>query len=787
MVRRTLLAGFVYALAVSAFTWPLVLHLRSLLGAADPAGDPSLNLWALGWDFRTLSVHPGWLLTGRVFDANIFFPAARTLAYSDHLLLQSLALWPFYALTHDLVFCYNLLLLASLVGAALAMHVLVRTLVGTEPAAYVAGLIFGFAPYHFTHLTHIQLQALYFLPLSFLFLHRLFTAERRADPILCGLVLGLQAVSSVYYGVIGSLGIVCAGATLAILTGRGRDWGLIRRALTAAAIAVIVAMPWSIPYVRVASETGAGRNLSEAARGSAVLSSYVQAPNTNLLYGRTEWLRPSPAARLPRKDDPEQALFPGFCPLLLAMIGALAAPRGLKRTAAAYTIVAIVGLVLSLGPEGLRPLYAGLYHGLFGMAALRAAARFSVLTLFGIAVLSAMAVRALEIRHPRAYPLILTVVLAIIVLEYSNGTIAFPSAPALTSNAGRWLRDQPGSGAVICVPMGLFAGNTPCMLQSLEHGRPIVNGYSGVRPPFFEALVDAMSQLPTPRSVLALHDVGVEYVISDRPLATDASLSGVLVERVAFGDQRVYQVLWSPATETMLTGVADVRPPEPGPPPFAPGESATYRIRWTSGPLDVPAGQATIAVLPPQGSESFRFVVSASTAPWVSRFFETDAVLEATSNHQLLPLTYREAISEGTRRIVRQLAFDAARHEVRITSGGTSITLPLNTDARDPISALFYIRTLPIGGASHFALPLSDNGRRLRLDVTVDPVETILLDGHAWSAWKIEPQLSDRIERHDSLVISAWVSADARHIPLVMEVSAGFGSARVELVSYRDH
>ena len=110
MVRRTAAAAAVYALIGCAFTWPLVLHLGSLFGAEDPGGDPSLYLWTLGWDFHTISTHPLWLLTGRVFDANIFVPAARTLAYSDHLLLQALVLWPVYAATHNLVFCYNVLL-----------------------------------------------------------------------------------------------------------------------------------------------------------------------------------------------------------------------------------------------------------------------------------------------------------------------------------------------------------------------------------------------------------------------------------------------------------------------------------------------------------------------------------------------------------------------------------------------------------------------------------------------------------------------------------------------------
>jgi hypothetical protein len=783
MTRRTWTAGIVYTLAAGVFTWPLIRHPFSLLGATDPTGDPSLYLWVLGWDLRSLFEHPGWLLTGRVFDANIYHPAPNTLAYSDHLLPQALVLAPLYALTRDLVLCYNALLLGSLIASALAMHLLARALVDSEWPAYVAGLIFGFAPYHFAHLTHIQLQSLYFLPLSFLFLHRLFTATRRRDAIALGGVLGLQMASSVYYGIIGGIGVGCLAIMLAILNGRLRDWRLLRSGILAAAVALLVLMPWSIAYLEVRRETGAGRNLSEAARGGALLASYLQAPPTNLLYGRTGWLRPSETARLPRKEGPEQELFPGFCALLLAAIGAIAAPRSLKKGAAAYTVVAAAGVVLSLGPDGVRPLYTALYNTLFGLAAIRASARFSVLALVAIAALAAIGARAIEARRPPGARWI-GVAILIIALEYGNGAIAFPAAPQMTSNAGRWIRDRPGSGAVLCLPMHVFAGNTACMLQSLEHRRPVVNGYSGVRPLFFEALVDAMSGAPDPESLLAMHDLGVEYVVSERPLAIEGELGGALVERAAFGDQHVYQVQWSPAIESTLRAATDVLPPAPGPPPFSSGESATYQVWWAGGPLNLPAGEATISVEPPRASETFRFVVSAATAPWVSRFYKVTATLETTATDRLLPLEYRETIDEGTRRIDRQVAFDSVRREVRITSGGTSITLPLGAESRDALSALFYVRTLPLGEGSRFLVPISDNGRRMRLDVPGTRPETVVVGGRSWPALKLEPRLSERIDR-GPLTVTAWISADERRIPLLVEVSAGFGSVRLELVNYK--
>ena len=97
-----------------------------------------------------------------------------------------------------------------------------------------------------------------------------------------------------------------------------------------------------------------------------------------------------------------------------------------------------------------------------------------------------------------------------------------------------------------------------------------------------------------------MHNIGVEYVVSDGTLAVEPAFGEVLVERARFDQQRVYQLHWSPEVEAKVRARVDVPPPDPGPIPFTAGEAATYRLRWTSGPLDVAAGQATISVAPPR-------------------------------------------------------------------------------------------------------------------------------------------------------------------------------------------
>ena len=57
------------------------------------------------------------------------------------------------------------------------------------------------------------------------------------------------------------------------------------------------------------------------------------------------------------------------------------------------------------------------------------------------------------------------------------------------------------------------------MVQSLEHRRRIVNGYSGQRPSFYGPLVEALNTFPSAEALLALHDSGVRFVVTPAPVA----------------------------------------------------------------------------------------------------------------------------------------------------------------------------------------------------------------------------------------------------------------------------
>jgi hypothetical protein len=735
---------------------------------------------------QTVLSHPLDVLTGRVFDANIFHPATGTLTYSDHLLLQSVLFSPVYALTHDAALVYNLVLLTSLVASALAMHLFVRTVLGTSGGAYVAGLAWGFGSYRFAHLLHIQLQALYFLPLTMLFLHRVVARRRLGDALVLGVLTGLQAIASVYYAVIGGIALLVGALVLGVTTGPTKVARLATRLALAAIVAGVLVLPVGIVYWRVQQQEGFGRNLYEASHSEAFADSYLQVPPGNLLYGRTGLLRHVDVEH----TGVERELFPGFVVIALALAGAWFGWRSDRRPiVVSMCLLAIAGFVLSLGPEGVRPLYAVLYRYVFGFQAIRATARFAVLVTFALATLAAVGWGELAARwRDRGRARIAgAAILAAVAFECAHVPTMLAPAPPLRTDVGQWLAHAPGTGAVAILPLGIDLDNTPAMVQSLEHRRPIINGYSGQRPSFFSKLVDTLSTFPSPEALLALHDTGVQYVVTQSLDAAAEQASGALVRRARFGGKSIYEIVWTPAIEDRFKTLTTVVPPPAGPIPFSIGEQARYAATWDGAGVDLVAGEVTVSVEGPE----YRLVATATTAPWVRRFFEAKDRFSTTTDATLLPLVHEREQQEGSRHVTRAYVYDAAHGRVRSgqtideARGEGAVTFPLPEGSRDAIAALFYARTLTLDPGTAAQFPVNEAGRNLVIELRARGKESVLVGGRQLDAIRLEPQLRQRVERRQPVRGTIWLSDDARRVPVKVELQAPFGAIKLELIEYR--
>jgi hypothetical protein len=391
------------------------------------------------------------------------------------------------------------------------------------------------------------------------------------------------------------------------------------------------------------------------------------------------------------------------------------------------------------------------------------------------------------------------VLTALMCLEYANAPLAFVVAPPASTPAGRWLAAADGPGAVLYLPLTLDRENSPFMVQSLEHGRPIVNGYSGQRPSFYTSLVDALADPVSVDARATLKELEVRFVVSPGPLAGVGEPASPYVERARFDDSVIYEVAWTPDSEAALDEVSIAEPPPPGAPPFAVGEVATYDVQWLNGPLDLTAGHVALRVVAPEAgdrgtageSPAWVFEAAVDTAPWVSRFFEAHDRFRTAADAALRPLLHQRALREGRRSIDRAYAYD---HPARRVSSGDSpaaaraagaLALPLPPGARDALTALWYVRTLPLAAGFSLAMPLNEAGRNLALTVAVPVREMVTIDGASVPAWRVEPRFTARVQRRQPIESTLWLSDDARRVPLLVEVTAGFGRVRLKLVDYR--
>jgi len=302
------LAALGYTVLALLWTWPLALGLTRDL--PWDLGDPVLNCFILERNARLFLAALGGDIAALAgfWDARIFHPAPITLAYSEHLVPQSLLILPVYALTHNVLVSYNVLFLATFVLSGLGAFLLVRDLTLNTGAAFLAGVLFAFAPYRVEQLSHVQVLSSQWMPFALLGFHRYARTERLAPLCFGSLALLVQGLSCGYYLLFFS---PLAGAFAAIELyryRRGRTAWL--RLGYAAAATLALALPFLLPYGELRATTGIRRERAEVERFSADVFAYMTAPEEIHVWG--DVMRAFPG--------PEGQLFPGlvapFCAAL---------------------------------------------------------------------------------------------------------------------------------------------------------------------------------------------------------------------------------------------------------------------------------------------------------------------------------------------------------------------------------------------------------------------------------------------------------------------------------------
>ncbi|MEO8218369.1 MAG: hypothetical protein ABI718_14910, partial [Acidobacteriota bacterium] len=296
------LAWLLFFLILSvAMTWPLI---RSMGTAVSDQGDPFLNAWILNWDYWATFHQPSSL-----FQANIFYPARYTLAFSENLYGIALVLFPFFATGLSALTVYNIGILLGFAFSGYGAFVLCRMITASRFAGVIGGIFYAFVPFRFDHLPHLQHIWGGWLPILLAALLYFWKNPGWTRGIFVAAAFLMNGLTNIHWLLFGSVALGLSAILLRVGTSTvrtARQWLYLLAPLVCAAL---VLLPFLIPYQRVSRIYGLERDRAETVAGSATPRDWIISTPLNRSYGELAIVRSS---------SNERRLFPGLIALMLA-------------------------------------------------------------------------------------------------------------------------------------------------------------------------------------------------------------------------------------------------------------------------------------------------------------------------------------------------------------------------------------------------------------------------------------------------------------------------------------
>ena len=560
-----LLAVFCFLMLTVVMTWPITARLSTHVtpGQQRVMTVPYLNLWTLAWNHHWLKGH-----AESYWDANLYYPSQKTLAYSEPQFGLGLITVPLVYLGANTVFIYNLILLLYVWGAGMAVYALCWYLFGTLEqkksesnlppnnrwaASVTAGILYGFHFYTFAELGVLQLLALLFPALTFLGLHRFLDRNKWSDTLLfCFGFLGCWYTCA-YYGLFLSVFVCCFALKFGYRKVLAMDWQCLVRGMVTAGVTLVCLVPLFVGMLSAKTAMELSRSKLIVRQLSTGLSDYLRIPGNTWLYGElldvgsSEWGRflgmsllilASIGAtavfktRLPKistalrlvdsgiKQQKQEALFPKRYGLFyLSMAGFVFwLSFGMALTPPHVEDLGVYRIIAWLSPYNL------LYQFVPGFSAIRAPYRIIIFCILFLSVLAGWGVLWLSQRvGVRWRRVISPFILMVVLLEVWPLPARLARVPRRVEELPpiyQHVKELPTEATLIELPLGRgpsereLETEAQALYYSTFHWHPIVNGYSGFTPRAKIELSYVIAESDPETVISALKSFGVQYILA---------------------------------------------------------------------------------------------------------------------------------------------------------------------------------------------------------------------------------------------------------------------------------
>ena len=453
-------------------TFPLALH----LGSSVPAG--SGDIWQNYWNFWWWEKCLFELHQSPYFSQLLFHPSGADVIFHTHSPFNMIVAMPVNLIWGPGA-AYNFCVFLALWLSAWGGYLLVKELTGDVRAAFLAGLVFAYFPQHIEQtLEHLNLFSTQFIPLTLLYFFRLARQGGARNIGGLGVCFALNALCSWHLGLMLILTLApLVGVVIFRMFGSTRPLGLLVRDLAiAAGVSAVVLLPAAFPML--AEMTSGATYFDKRLVDRGIDASYLLTP----FFAHPFWGDLTLEAYSNRAYQASGFIcYLGFIPVGLA--GWALARR--RPGAGYWAFLTLATLVLALGAH---PFWDGkLYNEINlpfawlkffpGLACLRVANRFLILTSLGLAVLAGFGWTVLRKPSDLKFALLA----GLIFLEYLWAPYPIREVPISPIYAQ--LRESGQKGAILDIPFDQRNRTVSNLFAQTVHGRPIADGYLSTIPP----------------------------------------------------------------------------------------------------------------------------------------------------------------------------------------------------------------------------------------------------------------------------------------------------------------
>ncbi|MDX1764224.1 MAG: DUF3108 domain-containing protein [bacterium] len=217
--------------------------------------------------------------------------------------------------------------------------------------------------------------------------------------------------------------------------------------------------------------------------------------------------------------------------------------------------------------------------------------------------------------------------------------------------------------------------------------------------------------------------------------------------------------------------------------PLTLGEALNYDIRWGI----IRAGSGTLSISEStSGDGVYHIVNTARSNAIIDKFYKVRNRIETFFDvEKSSSVGYRKVQREGSHRRDVDLVFDHDQSAATLFRNGKKRrTIAVPASIHDPLSAIYYLRTVPSFEDRPVVLNVTDGKKNFQVQVVVHGRETVETPLGFFDTIKIEPVVQDMeliFEKKKGGKLYIWLSDDDRKLPVQMQSELYFGSIQVVL------